>query len=120
MRVHERHGSTQTHKTDGPNMTDILREPVTEPCAWKATDFVGDDSWMHRLTAQDLGEIDDALAAVRRRGLRHFQFGKADFPLPTLGARIEQILQELEFGRSEEHTSELQSLMRISYAVFCL
>src|SRR3546814_2529091 len=26
----------------------------------------------------------------------------------------------LWFGRSEEHTSELQSLMRISYAVFCL
>src|SRR3546814_3725405 len=25
-----------------------------------------------------------------------------------------------DFGRSEEHTSELQSLMRISYAVFCL
>src|SRR3546814_9742777 len=24
------------------------------------------------------------------------------------------------FNRSEEHTSELQSLMRISYAVFCL
>src|SRR3546814_6042947 len=26
----------------------------------------------------------------------------------------------LKLGRSEEHTSELQSLMRISYAVFCL
>src|SRR3546814_8339345 len=26
----------------------------------------------------------------------------------------------LGVGRSEEHTSELQSLMRISYAVFCL
>src|SRR3546814_6589424 len=26
----------------------------------------------------------------------------------------------VRFGRSEEHTSELQSLMRISYAVFCL
>src|SRR3546814_5129324 len=25
-----------------------------------------------------------------------------------------------QFERSEEHTSELQSLMRISYAVFCL
>src|SRR3546814_4145329 len=25
-----------------------------------------------------------------------------------------------QYGRSEEHTSELQSLMRISYAVFCL
>src|SRR3546814_2245985 len=32
-------------------------------------------------------------------------------------------LKELDLtklGRSEEHTSELQSLMRISYAVFCL
>src|SRR3546814_3317332 len=27
---------------------------------------------------------------------------------------------DLASGRSEEHTSELQSLMRISYAVFCL
>src|SRR3546814_8163359 len=27
---------------------------------------------------------------------------------------------QLEARRSEEHTSELQSLMRISYAVFCL
>src|SRR3546814_6767724 len=29
-------------------------------------------------------------------------------------------LQECGVDRSEEHTSELQSLMRISYAVFCL
>src|SRR3546814_7706798 len=28
--------------------------------------------------------------------------------------------EERIFRRSEEHTSELQSLMRISYAVFCL
>src|SRR3546814_4142458 len=34
---------------------------------------------------------------------------------PTL-ANTEKIL----LARSEEHTSELQSLMRISYAVFCL
>src|SRR3546814_8105662 len=29
-------------------------------------------------------------------------------------------MKEQGFDRSEEHTSELQSLMRISYAVFCL
>src|SRR3546814_3427100 len=28
--------------------------------------------------------------------------------------------RQFPVGRSEEHTSELQSLMRISYAVFCL
>src|SRR3546814_4316854 len=30
------------------------------------------------------------------------------------------LIRFLDDGRSEEHTSELQSLMRISYAVFCL
>src|SRR3546814_1936184 len=30
------------------------------------------------------------------------------------------VLVDAASGRSEEHTSELQSLMRISYAVFCL
>src|SRR3546814_3090669 len=35
--------------------------------------------------------------------------------------QIEAVLQEAQARlRSEEHTSELQSLMRISYAVFCL
>src|SRR3546814_3888434 len=38
---------------------------------------------------------------------------------PTLG-RTEQVLGLCCKNRSEEHTSELQSLMRISYAVFCL
>src|SRR3546814_8406959 len=30
------------------------------------------------------------------------------------------VLDRIDPARSEEHTSELQSLMRISYAVFCL
>src|SRR3546814_10296815 len=31
-----------------------------------------------------------------------------------------RIIEDRGIDRSEEHTSELQSLMRISYAVFCL
>src|SRR3546814_4086279 len=38
------------------------------------------------------------------------------FSLPSVSPPLSQTM----FGRSEEHTSELQSLMRISYAVFCL
>src|SRR3546814_8235919 len=38
--------------------------------------------------------------------------------LQPLQARLDRRLDVL--ARSEEHTSELQSLMRISYAVFCL
>src|SRR3546814_2004180 len=33
---------------------------------------------------------------------------------------INQVRDRVDAIRSEEHTSELQSLMRISYAVFCL
>src|SRR3546814_1876625 len=36
------------------------------------------------------------------------------------GGRCGRCAARRALGRSEEHTSELQSLMRISYAVFCL
>src|SRR3546814_6561869 len=38
----------------------------------------------------------------------------------TLASDIHHRLREDIVSRSEEHTSELQSLMRLSYAVFCL
>src|SRR3546814_3018498 len=41
-------------------------------------------------------------------------------PIKTLAASgIGDFRYILKWNRSEEHTSELQSLMRISYAVFC-
>src|SRR3546814_3219950 len=42
-------------------------------------------------------------------------FDALDLSRTQIAGRRDHILQ-----RSEEHTSELQSLMRISYAVFCL
>src|SRR3546814_10450843 len=41
-------------------------------------------------------------------------------PLGVLAAFVVMRFQGVNADRSEEHTSELQSLMRISYAVFCL
>src|SRR3546814_3890289 len=38
----------------------------------------------------------------------------------VINNRVIDTLLPMNMGRSEEHTSELQSLMRISYAVFCL
>src|SRR3546814_4202267 len=40
---------------------------------------------------------------------------------PKLVTLVQKLIDDLQAPwRSEEHTSELQSLMRISYAVFCL
>src|SRR3546814_5351118 len=47
----------------------------------------------------------------------------AEFATPNIDALAYAGMRFSNFhvaGRSEEHTSELQSLMRISYAVFCL
>src|SRR3546814_3943015 len=60
-------------------------------------------------------------AVLRRRVDRMHDVANADFP-HEVGAARQQREGRLFGGlvRSEEHTSELQSLMRISYAVFCL
>src|SRR3546814_7994125 len=45
--------------------------------------------------------------------------GEAGYDLSELEADVDTVMEMIR-QRSEEHTSELQSLMRISYAVFCL
>src|SRR3546814_7529308 len=55
--------------------------------------------------------------AARRRGARARRSGTAG---PGREGRAGAAQRHAIFDRSEEHTSELQSLMRISYAVFCL
>src|SRR3546814_20014277 len=61
-------------------------------------------SGLPAVQAGDASIGDAGICGGGRRG-ENAQFGK------ELSAHV---------GRSEEHTSELQSLMRISYAVFCL
>src|SRR3546814_4660261 len=59
--------------------------------------------------APDDGWCDDPADPAYNRPVR--------LPYP---ARHERLTRDDHLYRSEEHTSELQSLMRISYAVFCL
>src|SRR3546814_2576550 len=57
--------------------------------------------------------VPEAIAGPLKPG-QGVQATLAAFPGEIISGRVAVIL------RSEEHTSELQSLMRISYAVFCL
>src|SRR3546814_2397981 len=62
-----------------------------------------------------------------RKNFSKYAFNAGDFmltvviPVSPSGKRGAIVIPNgPSSGRSEEHTSELQSLMRISYAVFCL
>src|SRR3546814_7676605 len=70
--------------------------------------YFGHDEWARHAPA--LKGLDDALE-IRRRILLAFERAE----IADSDAERRRLMT-----RSEEHTSELQSLMRISYAVFCL
>src|SRR3546814_3069262 len=70
-------------------------------------------------------EEDARVVVIGKRGASH------EFANDHIGSQIERVVRasvkpvliasrQYTEPRSEEHTSELQSLMRISYAVFCL
>src|SRR3546814_5106990 len=63
-----------------------------------------------------------SIGAVAMKGVQlEVEIGTQDFIAQEAGrASLLKRFFEALVDRSEEHTSELQSLMRISYAVFCL
>src|SRR3546814_1214240 len=92
----------------GPDLEPAARLLLSEYCRYA----------LHRAIYYYPEELPpEAIAEKKRENNGHID-RKLSFPLEDLypdGQQAGQVGQE----RSEEHTSELQSLMRISYAVFC-
>src|SRR3546814_8471256 len=78
------------------------------------------------LLEQAFQRLDEARGLMERTGTNSIRISGVEILLPAAPGRKPLTLEvdDLELSRtaprSEEHTSELQSLMRISYAVFCL
>src|SRR3546814_5233884 len=66
----------------------------------------------HLISDEDMGKLFRHLDHLEAEGLEHYVI--------PLAIRLQFEFAGRRGERSEEHTSELQSLMRISYAVFCL
>src|SRR3546814_3222495 len=77
-----------------------------------------------RLRHADRGDVAGRIAVERTGRGKHEEVGPEAFPFDAAqagDAAFEALAGDVERDvRSEEHTSELQSLMRISYVVFCL
>src|SRR3546814_6993999 len=75
------------------------------------------------LRAAGYWPVDPGRDSAQRAGNRSSSQPRGNEPRDrhlSVRSRQGRIVDTQERGRSEEHTSELQSLMRISYAVFCL
>src|SRR3546814_1408410 len=105
------HGEQQDRRLDGEKDRD-------DPCA-----KVDEEQGPHRIGAEPGTRDDDAAEDERAGNDRPEQPPFLDLhqrQAISVHQRHEDAAEKIVEGRSEEHTSELQSLMRISYAVFCL
>src|SRR3546814_5248322 len=97
-------------------MTDVAPEPSQPPVAHSRIVYLGPVSphWRIDCTYGDTHVVDD----FRRRVLARLVLLPPHDP--QFRRNRERVIRDAERERSEEHTSELQSLMRTSYALFCL
>jgi hypothetical protein len=76
------------------------RPLIEGPSAWFGRDLRGrEDEWIYTLSQRETAEIEAAVAAVRTRGLDIAEIGRADFPLPTFGAVLDRLGEEISNGR---------------------
>src|SRR3546814_2838284 len=97
-------------------------------CFFNDTATTENYTYLHTLSLHDALPISGILRSLDYAASTAILNRSADQPqtLQTMALQVEE-WQRLAaeaflkgYNRSEEHTSELQSLMRISYAVFCL
>ena len=77
-----------------------VRRPIEGPSAWVGADMRQREAeWSYRLSPGEVAEIEDAVQAVRGRGLDLAEIHREDFPLPTLGPVLDQLRNEVLNGR---------------------
>src|SRR3546814_5316186 len=90
--------------------TTLFRSPASLSIARTMRNAMSRRIALKRPKSEELKQLEDEIARLE-------SLGNADADMLV---RLREERDRLERRRSEEHTSELQSLMRISYAVFCL
>jgi hypothetical protein len=80
-------------------MADETHPRATGPSVWTRADMERDNSWAFRFSKTDLAELERATTALHDRGIPPLEFRKEDFPLPTLGPKLIDLLDDVEYGR---------------------
>ncbi|MEM9732346.1 MAG: TauD/TfdA family dioxygenase [Pseudomonadota bacterium] len=66
---------------------------------WTGARFQQNDDWIYHLSTQDIDELEAALRVQQASSKPFPQFGREDFPLPSLASQLAHFADELENGR---------------------
>jgi hypothetical protein len=94
------------HYFDRPHQAPA-RDPLAAASAWRGAELARRGDWREQLAPGEVAELVSALAAARATGKPPAALSAADFPLPTLSARIARWRDELESGRGFQVVSGL-------------
>jgi len=90
-------------RQDGTSLAEleaIMTQPriIESPAAWYGRDIAASDSWQVRLSADQRAEVAAALAQLQATGRPPLDTTRSDFPLPTVGKLLRDLLEQAEAG----------------------
>ena len=71
-------------------------EPAAE---WRSADVAEPEAWTLRLSSTDHAELEAALATAKKKSSDPLELGREDFPLDTLAAKLQGVVDVLLNGR---------------------
>ncbi len=80
-------------------MSQVLREPITEECAWVGAEIQEREDLCYRLSSREIDELDQALRGVEARGLSAEELRRDDFVLSDFSKTLSNMAKELGSGR---------------------
>lgn len=66
--------------------------------AWYGRDMQKSTAWVHMLSATECNEIENAVQQAIAKGVDLVKMGRSDFPLPTVGKRLQAMGQDIKNG----------------------
>ena len=85
--------------TPGTTASGSSTRPYLHPSAWKGEDLSDRGDWVIHLDADDIAELESALAFVKSRALGIPGLSRNDFVMPGLARKMSAVLHQLEDGR---------------------
>jgi hypothetical protein len=76
-----------------------LPPEIQGPSAWYGSDLTRRSDWLERLSLEEVSEVERAVRALSSESRDITTIHSEDFPLPTLGPRLKQLLDDVLNGR---------------------